>query len=515
MCFKQGKRKKRRRSGKRVRRKDPGILGYQEEEDLAQEILSVDRPDHNIIEPIPMTDPAQTVNLNTDSVSYSKSPDPPVHMPPPHPNRISQSNPDFKRNEMVMTDTLVGAVEEEKKEVVRNFDLIKPVREPAFVDSQDYYPVPRESKARRKDRQVDFTKRVEYRSRTPEIKKIVVPQMISVNVLQAGCRQPKIIATNTSDTVFELRFKIFESTRILPTNQILAFRARELPLDKQLGECGIEDRSYVELTDHGKDITEYIIEITDAKAVLQLKSDLRKLEDDLMEVKKRSTDMLRQNEWIDASRLVGMARVLEVKKTKKLEELKEIHQRHKNGFRQLHIKIMRLFAEKRKSSAEYAKLKDDLVGAIHKNQVLRSRDIIENLVIQFICHDGCERELMLLEGLVPDMVEAARVGIRNEGLDDPSGETKKTPSPRDLTECEPPVIQARPMPRGQGVYGEEQYYVQNGRYSTAPVFQEATIVPARGQWTEGYYEPQPLIQFEPVAQQLVSGGMGDPGAYYQ
>jgi len=493
------------------------MLSYQEEEDFAQEIHSVDRPDHNIIEPIPMTDPAQTANLNIDSVSYSKSADPPVHIPLPHPNRVSQRNLDFKSNDMIITET-VQTEEDEKKEVVDNpthFDLIKPAREPVYVDSQDYYPVPREAKARREYRQMDFTKRVEYRSRTPEIKKIVVPQMISVNVLQAGCRQPKIIATNTSDTVFELRFKIFESTRILPTNQILVFRARELPLYKQLGECGIEDRSFVELTDHGKDITEYIIEITDAKNVLQLRSDLRKLDDDFMEVKKRSTDMLRQNEWSDASRLVGIARALEVKKTKKLEELREIHQKHINGFRQLHIKIVRLFSEKRKSSAEYAKLKDDLVNAIHKNEVLRSRDIIEKLVIQFICHDGCERELILLEALVPDMVEAALGGIRDDRLDDPRGETKKTPSPRDLTQYEPPVMQVRPMPRGQDVYGEEQYYVQDGRYSTAPVLQEPSIVPARVQWSEGYYEPQPHIQFEPAAQQLVSGGIGDPGAYYQ
>merc|ERR1719419_443657 len=159
-------------------------------------------------------------------------------------------------------------------------------------------------------------KREEYRSSTPEVRKYVVPQKISVIVQEAGSIEPKTIATNTSDTVFELRFKIFEKTRILPTNQILVFRTRELQLQKQLGECGIEDRSHIELTDHGKDITEYIIEITDAKTVRQLKSDLRKLEYDLKEAKKKSTDKLRQNEWTDASQLVDKARVLEVKRNK-------------------------------------------------------------------------------------------------------------------------------------------------------------------------------------------------------
>jgi len=483
------------------------VLGYEDEEENFAQELSVDRPDHNIIEPIPMTEQAPTAKLNIDSVSYSKTADPPVRIPLPHPNRASQFDADFERDERIMTKTVEAREEEEK-------DVVKTARTPAFVDSQDYYPVHRESKPKRKYRQMDFTKRVEYRSQTPEVKKIVVPQKISVNVLEAGCRQPHIITTNTSDTVFELRFKIFEKTRILPTNQILVFRARELSLHKQLGECGIEQSSYVELTDHGKDITEYIIEITDAKAVLQLKFDLRKLEDDLQEVKKKSADKLSQNEWNDAFRLVDIARVLEVKRTKKVEELKGIHEKHKNGFRQLQIKIMRLFSEKQKSSAEYAKLKHDLVVAIQKNEVLRSRDLVEQLVIQFICHDGCERELMLLEGFVPDMMQAVRGDTRDKGLADPRGETKKTPSPRDLSQYEPPVKKVRPMPRGHDVYGENQNYVQDGRSFTVTAFQEPMIGPARDQWGEGYYEPQPQGQYEPAVQQLISGGYGAPGVYY-
>jgi len=43
--------------------------------------------------------------------------------------------------------------------------------------------------------------------------------------------------------------------------------------------------------------------------------------------------------------------------------------------------------------------------------------------------------------------------------------------------------------------------------------------PMRNQWREPYYEPQPPMQFErqyePVPpQQFISGGEGDPGAYY-
>merc|ERR1719204_1855382 len=105
--------------------------------------------------------------------------------------------------------------------------------------------------------------------------------------------------------------------------------------------------------------------------------------------------------------------------------------------------------------------------AMQKNEVLRSREIVEKLMTQFICHDGCERELMLLEAFVPDMVEAASGGIRDRGLNDPWGETKRTPSPRDLNYYGPsvqPWERVRTMPRGQVVYGENRYYAQDGRY---------------------------------------------------
>jgi len=549
------KKKKRKRRGKRVRRRDEppkpepvedaGFLDDQVAEDaFAQETFMVDRPLHNVIEPIPMAEQAPTTNFNVDTISYSKSADPLPQSPIPQRNRFSQPNrvsqpdrvsqdiADVGREERIITTT-VEEVVEEKNDLVQtpNVNELKPPPAPNVVKTQEYYPVRKPSEEKqeeyRQPRREDYRemKRAEHRSQTPEVKKYVVPQKISVIVQEAGSIEPKTIATNTSDTVFELRFKIFEKTRILPTNQILVFRTRELQLQKQLGECGIEDRSYIELTDHGKDITEYIIEITDAKTVRQLKSDLRKLEYDLKEAKKRSTDKLRQNEWNDASRLVDNARVLEVKKNKKVEELKEIHEKHKKGFKQLHVKIIRLFTEKRKSSAEYAKLKRDLMVAIQKNEVLRSREIVEKLMIQFIRHDGCERELMLLEAFVPDMVEAAGGGVRDDALEDPRGETKKTPPPRDLKQYEPPVKpyndvaeRPRPIPRGQVVYGDERYYNQDSRYQPTTAYQEPTMGPARDQWGEPYYELQPQRQYEgqyePAPQPFISGGEGDPGAYY-
>jgi len=554
MCCKPVKKKRRRRKGNRVRRRDDPIspepvedAGFLDdrdaEEEFAQEtfIAEVDRPLNNVIEPIPMPEQVPTTLLHVDTVSYSKSKsaDPLPNFSNPKPNRVSQEASNVESEERIITTT-IDEVEEEKKNVLDTpyVNVVKPPPVPVVVSAQEYYPARKPSVEKqeeyklpereeyRKPKRAKYMeiKRGEPRDHTPEIKKYVAPQKISVIVQETGSIEPKSIATNTSDTVFELRFKIFEKTRILPTNQILVFRTRELPLQKQLGECGIEDRSYIELTDHGKDITEYIIEITDAKTVRQLKSDLRKLEYDLKEAKKRSTDKLRQNEWSDASRLVDNARVLEVKKNKKVEELKEIHEKHKKGFRQLHVKIMRLFSEKRKSSAEYAKLKRDLMVAIQKNEVLRSREIVEKLMIQFIRHDGCERELMLLEAFVPDMVEAAG-GTRDDGLEDPRDrETKKTPPPRDINQYEPPVkpygdITERPraVPRGQVIYGEDRYYPQSGRYRPSNAYQEP-MGPARDQWAEPYYEPQPARQYdrqyEPVPQQFISGGEGDPGAYY-
>merc|ERR1719204_26363 len=118
-------------------------------------------------------------------------------------------------------------------------------------------------------------------------------------------------------------------------------------------------------------------------------------------------------------------------------------------------------------------------------------------MIQFIWHDGCLRELSLLEAIVPDMVTAAGGSLRDEGLDEPRGETKKTPPPRDLNQYEPPMKpyneRMRPMPRGQGVYGEDRYYAQEGRYgpSQTTAYPEPTMGPARDQWGEPYYEPYP------------------------
>jgi len=508
MCCRPVKKKRRRR-----RRKGGGRRGdpkpepvedavFLDEEPVqnvfAQENVMVDRPSHNIIDPLPMAHQEPSGLRLADSITYSNVAeplalaDPLALVPPPHENR------ETVEVESERVNTTLLELEEEKREVVEPYQ--PPVVEP---------PVPAALEAKYPPREFSVEKHEEYRNPTPEVKRYILPQKISVNVYEAGRSDPLLIPTNTTDTVFELRFRIFEATRILPTNQILVHKTRELQLQRQLGECGIEDRSEIELTDHGKDITEYIIEITDAKNVRQLKSDLRKLEYDLKDAKKRSADKLRQNEWNDASRLVDSARMLEVRKSKKVEELKEIHEKHKNGFRQLHVKIMRLFSEKRKSAAEYAKLKIDLIAATQKNEVLRSREIVEKLMIQFIRHDGCERELMLLEAFVPDMVEAAGSGARDEG------ETKKTPSPRDFPQYAPEKPQynsGRPAPRGQPLYDEDRYYTPDARYRQQPAYQEQPT-PGRDQWGDAYYEPQPQRQYEP-APQFISGGEGDPGAYY-
>merc|ERR1719445_2377899 len=148
--------------------------------------------------------------------------------------------------------------------------------------------------------------------------------------------------------------------------------------------------------------------------VRKLKADLRKIESELREAKKRSADKLRQNDWEGTDRLVQEAQLLERKKQKRQKELELIHEKHKQGFRQLHVKIMRLFSEKRKSSAEYARLKRELLSAVQRNEVLRSTEIVNDLMVQFIRHDGCERELMLLDAFVPDMVEASA----EQGQDD-------------------------------------------------------------------------------------------------
>lgn len=248
--------------------------------------------------------------------------------------------------------------------------------------------------------------------------KPVIPAKITVQIHQNGQNGSINVVTNTTDTVFELRFHIFEATRILPSNQILMFKGRDLPLEKQLGECGVCDRSVLELTDHGEAITEYIIEITDAMKVRELKQDLRKLEVELREAKKRSADKLRQNDWEGTDRAVQEAQVLERRKQRRQKELEEIHEKHKQGFRQLHVKIMRLFSEKRKSSAEYARLKRELLSAVQRNEVLRSTEIVNDLMVQFIRHDGCERELMLLDAFVPDMVEASAEQRNEDDLSD-------------------------------------------------------------------------------------------------
>lgn len=357
---------------------------------------------------------------------------------------------------------------------------------------------------------------IRTRSPTPKKLKNVGPQKISVNVQVPGERRLLSIPTDTTDTVFELRFKIFATTRILPTNQVLLHRGRELPLEKQLWESGISDHSEIQLTDLGKDITEYIIEITDAKTVKKLKFDLKKIENDLADAKKMTNDKLRQNDWDEASRLVNNARVLEVEKAKKEEELKQIHYRHKKGFRELQAKVKMLASEKCRSAVEYAKLKHDLTVAVQKNEVLRVRDISDKLMIQFVGHDGCERELQLLESVVPEMVKAVG-GTSNEGFTEQKAESKKSSPARNLYQSEhvetySPNKLSEVMPRGRTTEAENRLYVQDARYQEPYSYREH-MVPGGIQ----YFTPQRYVQYRqqyPPAAHLISGGAGDPGAYY-
>merc|ERR1712187_435626 len=152
---------------------------------------------------------------------------------------------------------------------------------------------------------------------------------------------------------------------------------------------------------------------------------------------------------------VQEAQVLERRKQRRQKELEEIHEKHKQGFRQLHVKIMRLFSEKRKSSAEYARLKRELLSAVQRNEVLRSTEIVNDLMVQFIRHDGCERELMLLEAFVPDMVEASAEAGKNDA-DDFSVEEEPVGAPQGSA---PRHYQqpARPQYRGQQGPGPRGY----------------------------------------------------------
>jgi len=412
MCGCSGVGKKRRRKrGKR--RHESESATYPDEEDPYMDERQADDtfgvaqfeppppPTDNIINP---RDLPSMGNRAHDQVSYSEAPSSRPPMSPPVPNAAGCCSrcgeTDCKCEKPPCDDEC-----DNPEEACENMNAPPP--DHAYADGY----AQRESKAPSANN---------YRPDPMEMQagKPVVPCKITVQIHQNGKNGVINCVTNTTDTVFELRFHIFESTRILPSNQILMFKGRDLPLEKQLGECGVGDRGILELTDHGEAITEYIIEITDAMKVRELKQDLRKLETELREAKKRSADKLRQNDWEGTDRMVQEAQVLERKKQKRQKELEEIHEKHKQGFRQLHVKIMRLFSEKRKSSAEYARLKRELLSAVQRNEVLRSTEIVNDLMVQFIRHDGCERELMLLDAFVPDMVEASAEQRNDDDLSD-------------------------------------------------------------------------------------------------
>jgi len=488
------KRRVHRRSEPRSAPADDFLADDTLEKVLVEDNPDTDQPLQNIIEPIPS--PQQNLGeiKYRDSVSYSKRSNPRVQKTSPQSDRASLEK--------------VKAIEiiEEKSEILAHHS---PEQTQKVVNLKDQYP----------ERKISVKKPQEYKSLMPKQVKKTGPHKISVNIQILGRGRLISIPTKNTDTVFELRFKIFDRTRILPTNQILVHQSRELPLQKQLLECGIEDHSEIDVTDQGKDITEYIIEVTDAKTVRKLKSELEKLKIALLEAKNMSTAKLRQNDWSHASRLVENARALEEEKAQKEQELKEIHKRHMKGFRQLHVKIMMLLAEKRKSAAEYSNIKRDLIIAAQKNEVVRVRRIAEKLMIQFVRHDGCERELLLLESVVPDMVNAARDSTNVEDVNEKSAETSKKPPFQDVYQYQQSETYksgdlGRVKSRGQTADVDGRLYTTNRGYQQPTTYNEQFVPVATR-----YYEPQPQ-PYDQYGQQnvpglrYVSGGAGDAGAYY-
>lgn len=488
------RRRVQRRSEPRAAPADDYLADDTVEKVLVEDIRETDQPVQNIIEPIPL--PQQNIGdiKYVDSVSYSKRSNSGVQKVSP---QAAPASPEK-----------VEAIEivEEKSEVLAHHS---PEPTPKVEDLQEQYP----------ERKISVKKPQEYRSLIAKQVKKTGPHKISVNIQILGKGRLIAIPTKNTDTVFELRFKIFDRTRILPTNQILVHHGRELPLQKQLLECGIEDHSEIDLTDQATDITEYIIEVTDAKTVRKLKSELEKLNIALLEAKKMSTAKLRQNEWSLASRFVENARNLEVEKAQKEEDLKQIHQKHMKGFRQLHVKIMMLLAEKRKSAAEYVKIKRDLISAAQKNEVVRVRGIAEKLMIQFVRHDGCERELLLLESVVPDMVNAARDSTNVEDFNEKNVETNKKPPFQDVYQYQQSETynggdQGRVKSRGQTADVDPRLYSTSRRYQQPTTYNGQPVLSGTQ-----YYEPQPQ-SYEQYGQQYdpglryISGGAGDAGAYY-
>jgi hypothetical protein len=527
ICSQPGSKKNRgKRKRKRVRRQGYDRSAPPEEflnAEAAEKVyvankLEAAKPEQNTFDAIPLSHQEISDAKNRNVVSYSKASDDFALNTIPEPDQATviknQESVKYSQGSEALAHVAIShqltsveeaqtiEAKEEKSEV---FLCHSPEATPTIVETEDY-------QVRNLSPEIDW----EYRSLTPKRKTKVSRKKISVNVQILGKRRLLSIPTNTMDTVFELRFKIFEGTRILPTNQILSYKSRELPLQKQLFECGIEDHTYIELTDQGGDITEYIIEVTDAKTVRKLKSELKNLENALWEKKNLSAERLNQNEWIAASRLLEIAREIEVKKARKESELTLMHERHKKGFRQLHVKIMMLVSEQRRSASEYQKLKRDLMLATQKDEVLRVRDISEKLVVQFVRHDGCERELLLLESVVPDMVRAVAGTAKDESWNEQKTITKSPPS-RDVYQYENvetyPGKRGRVKPRGQAADVDNRLYYPPHNTYRQPAYNGQTV-PSMVR----YSQPQAYAQYQQPYQprlQYVSGAARNAGVYYR
>jgi len=187
------------------------------------------------------------------------------------------------------------------------------------------------------------------------------------------------------------------------------------------------------------------------------------------------------------------------------------------GFRQLHVKIMMLLAEKRKSAAEYSKIKRDLISAAQKNEVVRVRGIASKLMTQFVRHDGCERELLLLESVVPEMVNAARGTIVE--FNEQNAEVNMKPPLQDVYQYQQSETynsgdHGRIKPRGQPADADSRLYSTNSRFQQ-PTTYDGQHVPNGVPYFDPQAKPyqQHGQQYDPGVR-YVSGGAGDTGAYY-
>merc|ERR1719204_568682 len=135
---------------------------------------------------------------------------------------------------------------------------------------------------------------------------------------------------------------------------------------------------------------------------------------------------------------------------------------------------------------------------------------------QFIGHDGCERELMLLQAFVPDMVEAGG-GAAEREMDNELEVDEKPPEKSVYNDPQPRQSQPGPRPRGapadqyvpptnQGGYDAYRQQPYPDPYAQSN-YQDYRQAPAQAM-PKGYGEPHYVRPYEP-APQYATGGPGD------